>query len=105
MEETKVTKIDKKTVEEAIEFILEEGKELGYQEAVRIYAKNYKDILKKGRRQGVVIGILSTVVAACAYHRLKTDLKEQLKEEEEKSKKTPYNVDINDVKETEYEEV
>ena len=102
MEETKITKIDKKTVEEAIEFILEEGKELGYQEAVKIYAKNYKDLIRKGRRQGVVIGILSTILEYQTYRKVKNDMREKIKEEE--SQKTPYEVHINDVKETDYEE-
>jgi hypothetical protein len=102
MEETKVTKIDKKTVEEAIEFILEEGKELGYQEAVRIYAKNYKDLIKKGRRQGIVIGALTTILAFQTIKKIKNDMREKIKEEEKS--KQPFEVHINDVKETDYDE-
>ena len=42
-ETTKVTQaIDKETIEEAIKFILEEGKEQGYQEAMKIIEKLVK---------------------------------------------------------------
>ena len=91
------TKIDKKTVEEAIQFILEEGKELGYQEAIKIYGKQYKELIRKGRKQGVVIGILSSICAFYAYKEIKNRMREKIKEEEESKK--PYDVDVEDVKE------
>lgn len=97
MEETKITNIDKKTVEEAIEFILEEGKELGYQEAIKIYGKQYKELVRKGRKQGIVIGILGSICAFYTYKELKNKMREKIKEEEKD--KTPYDVDYEDVKE------
>ena len=97
MEETKITNIDKKTIEEAIEFILEEGKEMGYQEAVKIYAKNYKDLIRKGRKQGIVIGILGSICAFYTYKDIKNKMREKIKEEEEGKK--PYDVDVEEIKE------
>ena len=97
MEETKITKIDKKTIEEAIEFILEEGKEMGYKEAIKIYGKQYKELIIKGRKQGVVIGILSSICAFYTYNEIKNRMREKIKEEEESKK--PYDVDVEDVKE------
>lgn len=91
------TKIDKKTVEEAIQFILEEGKELGYQEAIKIYGKQYKELIRKGRKQGIVIGILSSICAFYTYKEIKNRMREKIKEEEESKK--PYDVDIEDIKE------
>lgn len=67
-ETTKVTQaIDKETIEEAIKFILEEGKELGYQEAMKIYGKQYRDIIRRGRKQGIAIAIILGIAGVVAW--------------------------------------
>ena len=96
MNENEITKVDRKTVEEAIEFILQEGRMEGYQEAMKVYGKQYKEILKKGRRQGLVIGILTAGFAFVVYRDVKKNMREKLKEEmESKAKsKEPFEADF-----------
>lgn len=67
-ETTKVTQaIDKETIEEAIKFILEEGKERGYQEAMRIYGKQYSEVIRRGRRQGFVLALILALGGVIAW--------------------------------------
>lgn len=95
MNEEVTKKVDKEIVEQAIEFILEEGKELGYQEAMKIYGKQYKDIIRRGRKQGIVIAIVLGVGGVIAYKLGKTKVEEKINEfKEAKAKKEPINVDI-----------
>lgn len=67
-ETTKVTQaIDKETIEEAIKFILEEGKEQGYQEAMKIYGKQYSEVIRRGRRQGFVLALILALGGVIAW--------------------------------------
>lgn len=91
-------KVDKEIVEQAIEFILEEGKELGYQEAMKIYGKQYKDIIRRGRKQGIAIAIVLGVAGVIAYKFGKDKVEEKIKEfKEAKAKKEPINVEAEEV--------
>lgn len=81
MNENEIQKVDRKTVEEAIEFILQEGRMEGYQEAMKVYGKQYREILKKGRRQGLVLGIATAAITFVTWRKLRSDMKEKIKEE------------------------
>ena len=92
-------KVDKEVVEQAIEFILEEGKELGYQEAMKIYGKQYRDIIRRGRKQGIAIAIVLGISGAIAYTLGKKKIEEKLNDL--KAKKEPINVDPVETEEVE----
>lgn len=102
---TEVTKaINKETVEQAIEFILEEGKEQGYQEAMKIYGKQYSEVIRRGRRQGFVIALILALGGVIAFEVNKKKIDAKLKEifgpKEDKVK----NVD-DEVKDADFEEL
>ena len=73
------TQISKETVEQAIEFILEEGRCQGYQEAMKVYGKQYKEIINKGRTQGIIVGALLCIGSFIGYkyYKKKQDDKER----------------------------
>lgn len=92
MENKEQTQImDKSTVEQAIDFILSEGRSQGYNEAMKTYGKQYKEIIKTGRKQGIIVGLILSVVALVAFKIGKKKYDEK-KAEEAKSKE-PINVD------------
>ena len=86
-----VTKVmDKSTIEEAIDFILSEGRSQGYNEAMKTYGKQYKEIIRTGRKQGIIVGLILSVVAFVAF---KIGKKKYEEKKEEAKRKEPYNVD------------
>lgn len=92
MENKEVTQVmDRNTVEQAIDFILAEGRSQGYNEAMKTYGQQYKEIIKTGRKQGLIIGLILSVVAFVAFKIGKKKYDEK-KTEEAKSKE-PINVD------------
>lgn len=103
-----VTKVmDKSTVEEAIDFILSEGRSQGYNEAMKTYGKQYKEIIRTGRKQGFIIGAALTIIGViiCGIARKKYIKKlkdEAAKKDVENVDPSDVDININEGKEDEY---
>lgn len=86
MDETKI-KIDEEAAKEAVQLLMAEGYLAGWQEAKSKYCPEYKKILTKGRKGGVVLGMLAMIGGYAVYKKL-----------EEKNKKAePYEVHVDDI--------
>lgn len=91
-----VTKVmDKSTIEEAIDFILSEGRSQGYNEAMKTYGKQYKEIIRTGRKQGFIIGAALTIIGVIIGGIARKKYIKKLKDEA--AKKEVENVDPSDV--------
>ena len=90
---TGTTGITRKTVEEAIEFILEEGRTQGYQQAMKVYGAQYKDVIRKGRKQGFLITVILAAISYVVYRIVKKNIDEKKEEEAKKeARKAPIDV-------------
>ena len=97
-ETTQVVKtMNKETVEQAIDFILEEGKEQGYQEAMKIYGKQYADVIRKGRRQGFLIAAVLFVGSFIMFKVNQKKIDAKLKEIFGRKDKEPIDIDPEEV--------
>lgn len=83
------TGLTRKTVEEAIEFILEEGRTQGYQQAMKVYGAQYKDVIRKGRKQGFLITVILAAISYVVYRIVKKNIDEK---KEEEARKAPIDV-------------
>lgn len=85
--------LTRKTVEEAIEFILEEGRTQGYQQAMKVYGAQYKDVIRKGRKQGFLLTVILAAISYVVYHIIKKNVDEKKEEAaKEEARKAPIDV-------------